>query len=649
MATLISGGAVRGGGRAGCGRSSLVLLSRRQYSASQNLPPKTSGTSSSGGSSLPAALVGVAALVGGAYVADSKFGVLGGKLAGQDSEKKGTKIEAPAKKAKKLVSAYNPRQGLNSATKKSGSGKKEEASRRPRRKSESTERAKKEIENLGKRLAAATAAASTTPTSFSATYSREQVDEVTAKIKQAEKRAMEESIRELKEEIEALGERFAAAAPVRVESPSESKTLKMLPKETKSKKTAPTKERRALEDIRSEIRAVRSDAESTRADKVKRLEAEVRADLEVVLSEDLTTLDEAGLRRRIVQLVLELRDRNKWEALRLHELTKLHTAELASKYEILLKKQEANYEDVVRQESLAASERAVEVATRTIKEAHEQTLAEIDAKWKTFTHERLKMQQENLREEMSKRVSAVQDEAADALAAERSERAGKLAALRAEANAMRNTVERTNAFLSAANEFHKTILAADALESAFVKAAPLKDAASSLRAHCKKDPVLHALLRALPERSLLNGPSTMEQLSVEYEKVREQSRRAAILADTKGGEAEKNGQQSANETAQPGIGQRMLARVTSSLTFASKGMVEGDSAESRLARAGYYLETGNLVAAVREIDALDDAAKVPASHWLILAKERLAAQQAIKLARAHVKCTAETFVKSYGQ
>ena len=94
---------------------------------------------------------------------------------------------------------------------------------------------------------------------------------------------------------------------------------------------------------------------------------------------------------------------------------------------------------------------------------------------------------------------------------------------------------------------------------------------------------------------------------------------------------------------------KKVSELASSLTFASKGMVEGDSAESRLARAGYYLEAGNLVAAVREIDALDDAAKVPASHWLILAKERLAAQQAIKLARAHVKCTAETFVKSYGQ
>ena len=41
----------------------------------------------------------------------------------------------------------------------------------------------------------------------------------------------------------------------------------------------------------------------------------------------------------MVELVLEIKDRNRWEAMRLHEVLKLTTEEVTNKYEALLREQ----------------------------------------------------------------------------------------------------------------------------------------------------------------------------------------------------------------------------------------------------------------------------------------------------------------------
>ena len=324
-------------------------------------------------------------------------------------------------------------------------------------------------------------------------------------VRDAEREAAAKEMQLVKEELPALAERLdaasaknaaareaaAAAAAARATAAADVPVAVAVPvAEVPPKHEGPSQERLDLDALRADIESVRGEAETVRKDKVERLEKEVRRDLEVVLSEDLSSLDEAGLRRRIVQLVLELRDRNKWEVLRMHDMTRLHTEELASKYEALLRKLESKYEDVIRQESLSAAERATETASRTLKEEHERTLSELDGKWKAFTHERLASQQEKLRAELEKRIEAVRDEAAEAASAEREERMGKFAQLRAEAERVRGVIKKQGEYLESARRFNKTVLAAEALESCIAGAKPLKGAADALRSLCKHDPVL---------------------------------------------------------------------------------------------------------------------------------------------------------------
>ena len=117
----------------------------------------------------------------------------------------------------------------------------------------------------------------------------------------------------------------------------------------KTKDIPPPADREAVDRLRAQARAVSEQASAKARSEVEKTEAALRADLEKVLAHDLGSLDEQGLRERLVQLVLELKDRNKWEALRMHEFITKANEELGAKYMSMLREQERLYEEVVRQ------------------------------------------------------------------------------------------------------------------------------------------------------------------------------------------------------------------------------------------------------------------------------------------------------------
>lgn len=61
---------------------------------------------------------------------------------------------------------------------------------------------------------------------------------------------------------------------------------------------------------------MKQEAEKISNAKLMGLEKDLRKDLETILAQDVATSDVEALRKRIVQLVLELKDRHRWEALR---------------------------------------------------------------------------------------------------------------------------------------------------------------------------------------------------------------------------------------------------------------------------------------------------------------------------------------------
>ncbi len=78
------------------------------------------------------------------------------------------------------------------------------------------------------------------------------------------------------------------------------------------------------------------------------------------------------------------------------------------------------------------------------------------------------------------------------------------------------------------------------------------------------------------------------------------------------------------------------AQVTNRFLLSEHALVEGNGDRERLARAGAHLDQGNLLDAVREVDALSDWAKPAVEPWLKEAKRRALTLQAIDVLKAEV-------------
>lgn len=78
----------------------------------------------------------------------------------------------------------------------------------------------------------------------------------------------------------------------------------------------------------------------------------------------------------------------------------------------------------------------------------------------------------------------------------------------------------------------------------------------------------------------------------------------------------------------------LASSLISSFRFRRTGLVEGDDALSRMARAEYYLNEKDLDSATRELNQLQGPAKELLADWLAAARRRLEVQQALEVVQA---------------
>lgn len=76
-------------------------------------------------------------------------------------------------------------------------------------------------------------------------------------------------------------------------------------------------------------------------------QANLRKDLDQTFLSDIDSLSPSQLRIRIIQLVAEMTDRTKWEAIRIQEFLSLKEKEVGEKYLEILQKQRLDYEDLL--------------------------------------------------------------------------------------------------------------------------------------------------------------------------------------------------------------------------------------------------------------------------------------------------------------
>jgi len=358
----------------------------------------------------------------------------------------------------------------------------------------------------------------------------------------------------------------------------------------------PAVDRSSVDTLRAQARQVAEEATAKARAEVEKAEASLRVDLETVLATDLGRLDEQGLRQRLVQLVLELKDRNKWEALRLHEFVTRNNEDMAARYLGMLREQERLYEDVVRQEAARAAHEAATAAEERMRALQQGQLAR---------------QREALQLIAQKDVAQAREEERKKADEERQSRIAVLHDLQARLGDVNQALFALERARAEAVQHHRAALAALRLTRAvLVDGDNVESLVSELRAESAGDAVITDALLALPPRVYGAGVNSMRLLNKRFEEAKTECRERASAA-----------------SEATGVVQHALAKVSGNLTIGPRAA----GLDAALQQAGEELDRGNLARAVEIVDGLPANVKEGAQDWLSLARDRLELEAALRV------------------
>jgi len=341
----------------------------------------------------------------------------------------------------------------------------------------------------------------------------------------------------------------------------------------------------------------------------------LRKELEASYLSDLGGAGADELKARVASLVTILQERTRYEALRISEALRRAEEESARKTNKLLQEQQ----DVLSREV----EQHKQTVTLSEQRAREEALTLIQAQLEEKYEEQLRvrmaemerlMQQELKRQELEFNA-AVSDKVADITKS----RADAFALLQDECERLRASIAHTQAADAKSMEVHKITAAALALAQKFETSEPFaKEAGALASISAGAGAPMAEMVQQLPPSAAKKGIPTLPQLQYRFGRVKAAARHEANVPPE-----------------MPGFGGQLVASATTFLTVTPKGLVKGDGAEERLARATYYVETGDLAQAAGEIAGLSGRAKAAANDWLEQAQWRLKADQVSAAIRLH--------------
>uniref|UniRef100_A0A7S2SN68 Mitofilin n=1 Tax=Mucochytrium quahogii TaxID=96639 RepID=A0A7S2SN68_9STRA len=467
------------------------------------------------------------------------------------------------------------------------------------------------------------------------TFSKNEVQKLMNKVKEMKEKTATDEKKEaggendaavVKKAATAKQEKAAAvekvAAAVEEEKPEQAAVEEQAEQnriQLKPKKPSTTREK--VESVRESARSIKKQADRDTEDQIKEIEKSLRKDLEVVLAHDLTSLDEEGLRRRVVQLALELKDRNRWEALRLHELTKQHTEDLVKKYDNLLREQADQYEELVRYETEQAASRASEEIKKQADEHYSKVLYNKEQQWQRAQLESLERQRNEMGQEMEHRFNAAKQKLESQAAEELKSRSDVLSSMKAKVQGLQSALAGRSKNEQAAKQLRSISLATLDLQDALYRhPETLARELTQLKKAGESDVVVNAAVDSLPSRVYKEGVTTELQLVRRFESVYDSCYRVALVPED------------------GGVLEHAVGYVVASLTFRhDEDKKDSNAQEAALARARVLLlEQNDLKGAVAEMDKLRGSVKDTASDWLSQAKDRVALEQVVTVVKGHL-------------
>lgn len=147
---------------------------------------------------------------------------------------------------------------------------------------------------------------------------------------------------------------------------------------------------------------------------------------------------------------------------------------------------------------------------------------------------------------------------------------------------------------------------------------PFEAELEAVRRNTSNLEIIQAALDTIPQDVAQEGVDTIVDLADRFQVVANEVRNVALVPQD------------------GGLPSHVVSKVFGKMMFKKHGLVEGDDAESRLARAEYYLHEEDLENAARELNQLTGWPKKLAMDWIQAARRHLEVKQALEIAETQI-------------
>ena len=359
----------------------------------------------------------------------------------------------------------------------------------------------------------------------------------------------------------------------------------------------------------------------------------LRKDLENILAEDLSTGDMETLRRRVVQLVMQVQEQNKREATKLVAVLNATESRTSEKIVESLKKQAAKYDELVQAKLLDQeiqlrekfSERLDETIDDYTKKIQYVSESLVD-KYDDEKNAKIAEAREEIEAKLTVEFKRKLQEALEHSLQVQNERMEEVEEINSRLQMLDKVFHFNKEYLQKSHQIHLVCTALLSFHETLQGGSnTISDAAASLQVAAGDDPVIEAALSSIP-KSAFKGIASMTELQSRFDVVKDQCRKSSF------------------EPANAGIFGQAISSVANAIQeeVQNEAIFEGNTTEHKLARASYYLSKNDLANSVKEVETMDEKDGAYAADWLKQARTRLLVIQAVRAIGSHVTTLAAT-------
>ena len=346
----------------------------------------------------------------------------------------------------------------------------------------------------------------------------------------------------------------------------------------------------------------------------------LRRELESTLLKDLQELDENALRIRVAQLAAEFFERNKWEALRLHNSLKQVEADVTKRYLDLMMHQRSELElefkkKIVKREQELNEFAALE-ASKVVLKFDEQLRNQAD-QWRATREEELAVHGAKLQEEFNSQMSSFMANVRNTHVKDQLETQANLQQIKGNLDAVHQCYDDIMNAKAKLDKMNQQAAAMLALEYALTTSRPIEKELSYFKSITSDDKLVTSLLNAIPSDVSKVGALSESDLRNRFTLVKNEVRRVSKVPE-----------------GVPAMVGYSIGSILAYVTSPPHGKVDGAGVEESLARASYYLDSGLLKEALKEIDSIQGQPRKFTSDWEKAANERIVVDQIIKALKA---------------